>query len=419
MKKYILIVLMLVNMLRISATQLFIPMDETQKNHLKAYGLTYLVLTKGIEAEWLLNYKGGSFMFPYADMFEKECLIRGITFEKISDAKAENIRQEIALPDVNMDVVKLYKAPKVAVYSPKTKLPWDDAVTLAMKYSEIPYDVIYDDEIIEGKLPLYDWLHLHHEDFTGQYGKFWAAFRNAAWYRADVAAAEATAAKHGFTKVSQLKLAVAKRIKDFITGGGYLFAMCSATDSYDIALAADGIDICENVFDGDGSDPNADSKLNYQNCFAFENFKLIKNPGIYEYSTIDCTPETRMVGEDNDYFTLFDFSAKSDMIPTLLTQNHTKIVHGFMGQTTAFHKNQIKSNVIVMGENKSLAEAKYIHGDFGKGTWTFYGGHDPEDYQHQVGEPPTDLELFPNSAGYRLILNNVLFPSAKKKKLKT
>ncbi|MBI3233590.1 MAG: asparagine synthetase B [Bacteroidetes bacterium] len=419
MNKIILGFLIVLIGFKVSATQIFIPMDESQKNHLKAYGITYLVLTKGIEAEWLLNYKGGSFMFPFADMFEKECLIRGVTFEKISDAKADGIRQEIALPDVNMDVVKLYKAPKVAVYSPKTKLPWDDAVTLAMTYAEIPYDIVYDDEIIEGKLPLYDWLHLHHEDFTGQYGKFWAAFHNAAWYKAEVKDAEARAAKYGFTKVSQLKLAVAKRIRDFIQAGGYLFAMCSATDSYDIALAADGIDICENVFDGDGSDPNADSKLNYQNCFAFENFNLVKSPSIYEYSTIDCSPEMRMVSEDNDYFTLFDFSAKSDMIPTLLSQNHTKIVHGFMGQTTAFHKNQIKSNVIIMGENKSLGEAKYIHGDYGKGTWTFYGGHDPEDYQHQVGEPPTDLELFPNSAGYRLILNNVLFPSAKKKKLKT
>lgn len=405
--------------LNMRATQLFIPMDEAQKNHLKAYGLTYFVLTKGIEAEWLLNYRGGSFMFPYSNMFEKECLIRGITFEKIADANAEGIRQEIAMPDVNMDVVKLYKAPKVAVYSPKTKQPWDDAVTLAMTYAEIPYDVIYDDEILEGKLPLYDWLHLHHEDFTGQYGKFWAAYHNAAWYRAEVNDAEERAAKHGFAKVSQLKLAVAKKIRDFIVGGGYLFAMCSATDSYDIALAADGVDICESVFDGDPSDPNADSKLNYNSCFAFENFKLVKNPAIYEYSTIDCTPETRMVVENNDYFSLFEFSAKSDMIPTLLTQNHTRVVHGFMGQTTAFHKNQVKSNVVVMGENKSLGEAKYIHGDFGKGTWTFYGGHDPEDYQHQVGEPPTDLELFPNSPGYRLILNNVLFPSAKKKKLKT
>lgn len=418
LKKIIYIIFLLVSGAA-RATQLFIPMDEAQKNHLKAYGLTYFVLTKGIEAEWLLNYRGGSFMFPYSNMFEKECLVRGITFEKIADSKAEGIRQEIAMPDVNMDVVKLYKAPKVAVYSPKTKQPWDDAVTLAMTYAEIPYEVIYDDEILEGKLPLYDWLHLHHEDFTGQYGKFWAAYHNAAWYRAEVKDAEERATKHGFAKVSQLKLAVAKKIRDFIVGGGYLFAMCSATDSYDIALAAEGVDICESVFDGDPSDPGADNKLNYNSCFAFENFKLVKNPAIYEYSTIDCSPETRMVGEDNDYFTLFEFSAKSDMIPTLLTQNHTRVVHGFMGQTTAFHKNQVKSNVLVMGENKALSEAKYIHGDFGKGTWTFYGGHDPEDYQHQVGEPPTDLELFPNSPGYRLILNNVLFPSAKKKKLKT
>ncbi len=401
------------------ATQLLIPMDEVQKNHLKAYGITYWVLTKGIEAEWLLNYRGGTFLFPYSDMFEKECNIRGVTYEKISDGKAEGIRQEIAQPDANMEVVKLYKAPKVAVYSPKSKQPWDDAVTLAMAYAEIPYETVFDDEVLEGKLPLYDWLHLHHEDFTGQYGKFWASFHDAPWYKAEVRENEAMAAKHGYKKVSELKLAVGKKVKDFVMGGGYLFAMCSATDSYDIALAAEGVDICENVFDGDGSDPNADAKLNYDNCYAFENFKLTKSPQIYEYSTIDMQPQDRNISEQADVFTLFDFSAKSDMVSTLLCQNHTRVVKAFYGQTTAFHKNQVKSSVTILGENKQLGEARYIHGDLGKGTWTFYGGHDPEDYRHEVGEPPTDMNLVPNSPGYRLILNNVLFPSAKKKKLKT
>ncbi|MSQ79690.1 MAG: asparagine synthetase B [Flavobacteriaceae bacterium] len=402
-----------------SATQLLIPMDEAQKNHLKAYGITYWVLTKGIEAEWLLNYRGGTFLFPYSDMFEKECNIRGVSYEKISEGKAEGIRQEIAQPDANMEVVKLYKAPKVAVYSPKSKQPWDDAVTLAMTYAEIPYETVFDDEVLEGKLPLYDWLHLHHEDFTGQYGKFWASFHEAAWYKAEVRENEAMAAKHGYKKVSQLKLAVGKKVKDFVMGGGYLFAMCSATDSYDIALAAEGVDICENVFDGDASDHNADAKLNFDNCYAFENFKLTKSPEIYEYSTIDMQPQDRNISEQSDVFTLFDFSAKSDMVNTLLCQNHTRVVKSFYGQTTAFHKNQVKSSVTILGENKQLGEARYIHGDLGKGTWTFYGGHDPEDYRHEVYEPPTDMNLVPNSPGYRLILNNVLFPSAKKKKLKT
>ncbi len=401
------------------ATQLLIPMDEAQKNHLKAYGITYWVLTKGIEAEWLLNYRGGTFLFPYSDMFEKECNIRGVSYEKISEGKAEGIRQEIAQPDANMEVVKLYKAPKVAVYSPKSKQPWDDAVTLAMTYAEIPYETVFDDEVLEGKLPLYDWLHLHHEDFTGQYGKFWATFHEAAWYKAEVRENEAMAAKHGYKKVSQLKLAVGKKVKDFVMGGGYLFAMCSATDSYDIALAAEGVDICENVFDGDASDHNADAKLNFDNCYAFENFKLTKSPEIYEYSTIDMQPQDRNISEQSDVFTLFDFSAKSDMVNTLLCQNHTRVVKSFYGQTTAFHKNQVKSSVTILGENKQLGEARYIHGDLGKGTWTFYGGHDPEDYRHEVYEPPTDMNLVPNSPGYRLILNNVLFPSAKKKKLKT
>lgn len=398
---------------------LFLPMDESQKNHLKAYGITYWVLNRQVEAEWLLNFRGGAFLFPWSDDFEKECRLRGISYQKISDAAAAEIRLEIAQPGVNMESVKLYKAPKIAVYSPKTKQPWDDAVTLVLTYAEIPYDVVFDDEVLEGKLPVYDWLHLHHEDFTGQYGKFYGSFGQAAWYRGEVREAEATARKYGYDKVSQLKLAVSKKIRDFVMGGGFLFAMCSATDSYDIALSADGIDICESVFDGDGMDPQADRKLDFSRTFAFEKYQLISDPYIYEYSTIDIRPEYRNVSEENDYFMLFDFSAKSDVVPTMLCQNHTRLVKGFMGQTTAFHKEVVKKNVLVMGENRSLREVKYIHGDLGKGTWTFYGGHDPEDYQHIVGEPPTDLELFPNSPGYRLILNNVLFPSAKKKKLKT
>nr|HMT29363.1 asparagine synthetase B [Bacteroidia bacterium] len=332
--------------------------------------------------------------------------------------QAAQIRQEIADPEVNMEVVKLEKAPKMAVYSPKNKLPWDDAVTLALTYAEIPYEVIYDEEIIQGKLPLYDWLHLHHEDFTGQYGKFYAMYRNAPWYQEQVRSMESLAKSLGFNKVSQLKLAVAKKIRDFTAGGGFLFTMCSGTDTYDIALAAEGLDICENMYDGDGSTPDYNSKLDFSKTFAFQNFKLSTNPLEYEFSNID-VKQPRRVPRDQDFFTLFDFSAKWDIVPTMLCQNHEQVIFAFMGQSTAFNKEVIKPNVLIMGENKAYNEAKYLHGEFGKGTWTFYGGHDPEDYQHMVGDPPTDLSLHPNSPGYRLILNNVLFPAAKKKKQKT
>jgi len=393
-------------------------MDNAQKNHLKAYGIAYWYLSKDEEVSWLLNYRGGSFLCRDSKALENECSIRGVTFEVISDVQTAGILQEIASPEVNMDEIKMYKAPKIAVYAPKNYLPWDDAVTLVLTYAEIPYDKIYDEEVIQGVLPTYDWLHLHHEDFTGQYGKFWSAYRNAAWYQEDVRIAEETAQKLGFMKVSQLKLAVAKKIRDYVAGGGFLFAMCSAPDSYDVALAADGVDICDVMFDGDPIEPDAQKKLNYDNCFAFTNFKVSTNPYEYEISSIDAT-YSRRVSEKDDMFSLFEFSAKWDPVPTMLTQNHERIIKGFMGQSTAFLKDQIKSSVIILGENKSLNEARYIHGEYGKGTWSFYGGHDPEDYQHLVGDPPTDLSLYPNSPGYRLILNNVLFPAAKKKKQKT
>ena len=402
------------------SASILIPMDDTQKNHLKAYGIAYWVLQHDIEIYWLLNYRGGSYMFLHTKEFEDECIIRGVSYQVIAEVQANSILQEIADPQVNMDAVKLHKAPKIAVYSPKNKLPWDDAVTLVLTYAEIPYDVLYDQEVIEGRLPLYDWLHLHHEDFSGQYGKFWAAYRNYPWYQEDVRISEETASLLGFSKVSELKLEVAKRIREYVVGGGYLFAMCSAPDSYDVALAADGIDICDIVFDGDPMDPDAQNKLNYDNCFAFSDFILSTNPYEYEISTIDVTDtRPKSLREGNDFFTLFDFSAKWDPIPTMLCQNHSQVINGFMGQTTAFKKDQVKSNVLVMGENKPANEARYIHGEFGKGFWTFYGGHDPEDYSHRVGDPPTELDLFPNSPGYRLILNNILFPAAKQQKRKT
>jgi hypothetical protein len=394
-------------------------MDETQKNHLKAYGIAYWELNRQDgNLEWLLNYKGGSFLFPYSKSLESECNIRGVSFNVIADGQAAAIRLEISDPEVNMEVVRMEKAPKIAVYSPKNKLPWDDAVTLALTYAEIPYEIVYDEEIIAGKLPLYDWLHLHHEDFTGQYGKFYAMFRNAPWYQEQVRSMEAMAKSLGFNKVSQLKLAVAKKIKEFTAGGGFLFTMCSGTDSYDIALAAEGLDICEAMYDGDGTTPDYNSKLDYSKTFAFHNFKLSTNPMEYRYSDIDMKNPSR-IDRDRDFFTLFDFSAKWDVVPTMLCQSHEQVIFGFMGQSTAFNKSLVKPNVIVMGENKAINEAKYLHGTFGNGMWTFYGGHDPEDYQHMVGDPPTDLNLHPNSPGYRLILNNVLFPAAKKKKQKT
>lgn len=419
MQKSFLILVMVFCSFISHASRILIPMDEsTQKNHLKAYGVAYYVLTKNQKIDWLLNYRGGSFVFDQYVELENECKIRDVSYEVIADAKYTAILTEIADPDANMDIVQLERAPKIAVYTPDSKLPWDDAVTMVLTYAEIPFDKVYDDELLDDKLIKYDWLHLHHEDFTGQYGKFYAAYRGAPWYIADVNNSEAMAKKHGFSKVSQLKLAVAKKIKNFVIGGGYLFAMCSATDSYDIALASEGTDICDVMYDHDAQDPDAQSKLNYNNCLAFKDFRSVTNPYEYEYSNIDATT-TRQVPFNSDYFTLFTFSAKFDPIPSMLCQNHTTTIKGFMGQTTAFKSSVIKSSTLVMGENKAVGEARYIHGELGKGTWTFYGGHDPEDYQHQIEDPPTDLSLHPNSPGYRLILNNVLFPAAKKKPQKT
>ena len=419
MKKVFFLFLVLLVAIQARGARILIPMDEAQKNHLKAYGIAYFALEKSLDVEWLLNYRGGSFLLNDIPILEKECAIRGITIQIIAEGQAGAIITEISNPEVNMDIVKLEKAPKIAVYSPKNKRPWDDAVTMALTYAEIPYDVVYDEEVMQGKLPLYDWLHLHHEDFTGQYGRFWAAYHNAAWYQEDERLQEAMAHKLGFPKVSLMKLAVAQKIRDFTSGGGFLFAMCSATDSYDIALAAEGIDICETMFDGDPADPKMNTKLDYSKCFAFQNYKLSTNPYEYEFSEIDNEPPVRRLSRAEDFFTLFEFSAKWDAVPTMLCQNHEQVIKGFMGQTTAFKKKFLKSNVLVMGETKNENEARYIHGEYGKGTWTFYSGHDPEDYQHQVGDPQTDLALHPNSPGYRLILNNVLFPAAKKKKQKT
>ena len=393
---------------------------EGQKAHLKAYGVAYGALKDGQTVDWLLNYKGGSFGIDKTEAMERLCKLRGVNYEIMSDAEYSGVQQRLADPDYNGDLVRLEKAPKICVYTPGGKQPWDDAVTLVLTYAEIPYDKVYDDELLADKLPEYDWLHLHHEDFTGQYGKFWGQFRQMAWYQEDVQAAEKMAAKHGYRKVSQLKLAVAKKIRDFVAGGGYLFAMCSATDTYDIALAAEKTDVCSEPFDGDPISPTAQQSLDFTKCFAFKDFSLSVNPLEYEFSSIDNTMAHNMrVPMTTDYFTLFTFSAKFDPVPTMLCQNHTTTIKGFMGQTTSFKKEVLKTNVLVLGDFKPTNEARYIHGEFGKGTWSFYGGHDPEDYQHAVGDPPTDLSLHPSSPGYRLILNNILFPAAKKKPRKT
>ena len=403
----------------ISASFIYVPMnDDNQINHLKAYGIVYYSLEVGLKAKWLLNYDGGAFLIENNKIIENECNIRGVTYQVISDAKAQIILEDISSPSKNQEAVSLEKAPKIAVYSPKDKMPWDDAVTMVLTYAEIPFDVIYDEEVLNDKLILYEWLHLHHEDFTGQYGRFYGAFRTTPWYVNGKLQAEKSAKKLGFNKVSKLKLAVSKKIRNFVIGGGFMFAMCSATDSFDIALSADDVDIAESMFDGDPSESNYQSKINFNKTFAFKDFNLIRNPTTYEFSTIDMTTK-RFIPKTSDYFSLIEFSAKWDQVPTMLTQNHTQLVKGFMGQTTSFDRSTIKSNILVLGENRTNREAKYIHGTKGKGMFTFYGGHDPEDYTHRVGDPKTELELHKNSPGYRLILNNVLFPAAKKKKEKT
>lgn len=407
---------------RMDAAYILLPMDEAQKNHLKAYGITYWVLDKGIEAYWLLNYRGGSFAFANNPVFERECLTRGVSYEIIPDGQFNQILTEIGNPEVNQEAMKLEKAPKIAVYTPefdakgKRIQPWDDAVTLVLTYAEIPYETVYDREVLTDQLAQYDWLHLHHEDFTGQYGKFYRSYSSQPWYKENQKRMEELASDMGYSKVSQMKLAVVKKIREFVGGGGFMFAMCSATDTYDIALAADGLDICETMYDGDPADKQAPSKLDYSKGFAFTDYKLVRDPLVYEYSDID---NAKQRNPDTDYFTLFEFSAKWDPVPSMLTQCHTRTVKGFMGQTTAFVKDYVKTNVLVLGENKPANEVRYIHGDLGEGFWTFYGGHDPEDYRHFVGDPETDLNLHPNSPGYRLILNNVLFPAARKKKRKT
>ncbi len=402
-----------------SQQQVLIPMDASQTNHLKAYGVIFNHIKDGNTAKWLLNYRGGSFMATVDNDIIRKSRLRNVRVEVISAPAAASIISEVERSGVNMSVVNLEKAPRIAVYTPDQALPWDDAVTLALTYAEVEYDKVWDIEVLEGKLQDYDWLHLHHEDFTGQYGKFWSTYRNVPWYIAQVKQMEAMAKELGFAKVSEQKKAVAKTIKEYVGNGGFLFAMCSGTDTFDIALAAEGVDIAPLQFDGDAVDPDAQERLNFDNTFAFENFNVIIDPAQYEHADIDVPVQIREIDQSLDFFTLFDFSAKWDPVPTMLTQNHVSSIKGFYGQTTAFRKEKIKSSVVTLAESPGRDHVKYIHSNYGKGTWTFYAGHDPEDYTHRVNDPPTDLNLHPNSPGYRLILNNILFPAAKKKKRKT
>jgi hypothetical protein len=402
-------------------SKVLVPMDLEQTDHLKAYGIAYWTLTKNIEVDWLLNYRGGSFMIDANPVVTTECRVRGVAFHELSTAQAAQLYAEVQQEDNNMDVVRLEKAPKVAVYVPPGFQPWDDAVTLALEYAEIAYDKLWDKEVLEGKLYDYDWLHLHHEDFTGQYGKFFASFAGASWYIEQQVMQEKEAQRLGFKKVSELKKAVVRGIRDYVTNGGFLFAMCSATDTYDIALAAENTDIGDVMYDGDPPDRDAQAKLDFSKTFAFTGFTLEPNPLRYEYSDIDQPPSDLLAVQnpETDYFTLFEFSAKFDPVPTMLTQNHVNVLKGFLGQTTNFKKSLVKKSIVILAEREGMDQVRYLHGNYGRGTFTFYGGHDPEDYQHAVGDPPTDLSLHKNSPGYRLILNNILFPAAKKKQQKT
>ena len=398
--------------------KLLIPMDQAQNDHLKAYGIAYYILTRNVTVEWLLNYRGGSFLVDDHPFIQAECRIRGVSFIQITD---EIIDIYTIIDQENMDIALLEKAPKIAIYTPLNKQPWDDAVTLALTYAEVRYETLWDEEVLSEKLFQYDWLHLHHEDFTGQYGKFYRNYHNAQWYIDQKMQFEIMAQKLGMPSVHEEKKAVSRAIKSYVGNGGFIFAMCSATDSYDIALSLENIDGVHQVFDGSPIDSKVQNKLDYSKSLAFTDFKLYSDPMIYEFSNIDFPPSHNPItrGAEADYFSLFEFSAKYDPVPTMLTQNHVAVVKGFMGQTTGFHRNRIKKHVVIMGEDPASEQVKYLHGNFGKGTFTFYGGHDPEDYQHFVGDPPTDLSLHRNSPGYRLILNNILFPAARKKERKT
>ncbi|HLP31571.1 MAG TPA: hypothetical protein VK150_09425 [Geothrix sp.] len=405
--------------LPVRAERLLVPMDLSQTDHLKAYGIAFLSLSGGRQVEWLLNYRGGSFLLEDSPILKREAAKRGVLFEVITDAAADRIHAEI--DGANMETIQLEKAPKIAVYTPLTKQPWDDAVTLALTYAEIPYAKIYDREIVEGKLKEYDWLHLHHEDFTGQYSKFYASFRSASWYINQVAASEKLASDLGFPSNVMLKKAVVLAIRDYVERGGFLFAMCLATSTLDMALACAKTDATDAIFDNTPVKPDFRKDMDYSLSLAFTGFTVDPDPmssthGDIDYNQVNAGPLKRRPAND---FVLFDFSPKYDPVPAMLVQNHTDLVKGFFGLATSFSKPLVKKSVTVLGEVQGQPAVRYIHGGLGQGHFTYYGGHDPEDYSHAVGDSPTDLSLHKNSPGYRLILNNILFPAARQKKRKT
>lgn len=403
----------------LAQSRVLIPMDATQTNHLKAYGIIFNHLGEGETGQWLLNYRGGSFLTTNTADIVRKARVRNVRIDVISELDAAGIVNEVEQPNVNMAAINLEAAPSIAVYTPPDALPWDDAVVLALDYAEIPYDRLYDEEVLRGNLQQYDWLHLHHEDFTGQHGKFWSIYRNTPWYISSVQKLEQLAENLNYSSVKELKLDVVHEIRDFVGNGGFMFAMCSGTDTFDIALAAAGLNIVPPEIGGAALSADINKRLDFTSSFAFENFEVYLDPYLYEHSSIDIEVDINRISESLDYFTLFDFSAKWDPVPTMLTQNHVSSIRGFYGQATAFKRNTVKSSVVVLAESPGRDQVKYLHGNHGQGTFTFYGGHDPEDYTHRVGDAPTDLSLHTSSPGYRLILNNVLFPAAEKKKRKT
>lgn len=400
-----------------AAQYLLVPMDEAQSNHLKAYGLTYWVLSQGQTAEWLLNYRAGSFLLPDRSAVRQEAALRGVTFEPASAAQVAQIRGAIARE--NMETIILEKAPEIAVYTPPESPPWDDAVTLALTYADIPYTPVWDREVLQGRLKEYDWLHLHHEDFTGQYSKFYVAYANEPWFRDQVRLNQGVADEFGMPNVPELKKAVANEIGRYVSDGGFLFAMCTATETIELALGAVGVDIAAPFSDGTPVDPDASQKMQWNRTMAFQGAQIQVNPAINAFSDIDGHQVNTARRQPLGAFSLFEFSAKFDPVPSMLVQNHENVISDFYGLTTSFRRDRLKPGVVVLAEEEGAPWVKYIHGTFGQGTWTFLGGHDPEDPQHQIGSPPTDLALHTNSPGYRLILNNVLFPAARKKTLKT
>ncbi len=400
------------------APWLLVPMDDAQADHLKAYGVTYRAVERGARAEWFLNYRNGSFLLPADSASARDAALSGVTTEPLDEPELLRIRAQIQ--DENMDAIPLEKSPKVAVYAPPNAAPWDDAVTMVLNYAGIKFEKVWDAEVLGAKLKLYDWLHLHHEDFTGQYSKFFLNYAGAPWLADMVQRNTAMAHAQGFKTVPDEKKAVARAIGAYVERGGFLFAMCTATETLDLALASADVDIAAAYGDGTPMDPAASGKMHWDRTLAFQNAQLELSPTVPVYSDIDGHQVNSLERRQPlGSFTLFNFSAKIDPVAAMLVQSHRQVIPDFYGLTTSFTRRTLKPAITVLADEPGAPWVKYIHGEHGQGTWTFLGGHDPEDPQHQIGDLPTDLSLHPHSPGYRLILNNVLFPAAKKKELKT